>query len=196
VILVLGVVLAAALVPVTGGRLTRLADIRIRHVWLIGAALGIQILVISVIPDVGPEWAHRTAHVGSYVLGIAFVVVNLHVPGLWIAALGGGANFLAIGANGGVMPASARALEIAGKTPTPDGFANSVLVEDARLWFLGDIFAIPDGWPLANVFSIGDVLLVIGCGIVVHAACGSRLVPRRWRATDEGHADTAPHVRT
>jgi hypothetical protein len=36
-------------------------------------------------------------------------------------------------------------------------------VEGARLWFLGDVFAIPASWPLANVFSVGDLLIAIGC---------------------------------
>ena len=35
-------------------------------------------------------------------------------------------------------------------------FANSDLVENAHLAFLGDVFAIPAGWPGANVFSVGD----------------------------------------
>ena len=46
-----------------------------------------------------------------------------------------------------------------------------------RLGFLGDVFAIPAGFPLANVFSIGDVLIVLGVGWGAHRICGSRLVP-------------------
>jgi hypothetical protein len=184
-IVVYGVLLAAALVPVAGGRLSGLADIRIRHAWLLGLALGIQILVMSVIPDVGPEWAHRAAHIGSYLLAIGFVAMNLHIRGLLVAALGGAANFVAIAANGGVMPASARAMEIAGMSAGDGGFANSAVIEDARLLVLGDIFAIPASWPLSNVFSVGDVLLVVGCGLVIHAACGSRLVPASWRPSTE-----------
>jgi hypothetical protein len=37
---------------------------------------------------------------------------------------------------------------------------------------LTDIFALPPGLPLANVFSIGDVL--IGLGIVLVIALGMR----------------------
>jgi hypothetical protein len=60
-----------------------------------------------------------------------------------------------------------------------DEFTNSDYVENANLGFLGDVFAIPDGWPGANVFSIGDVVIVVGAFLVLHAATGSRLLGRR-----------------
>jgi hypothetical protein len=30
------------------------------------------------------------------------------------------------------------------------------------------------------VFSIGDAILLIGVFVLVHAACGSRIIPRRF----------------
>ena len=63
----------------------------------------------------------------------------------------------------------------------PEGeFANSAVVADARLQFLGDVFATPTWLPLHNVFSIGDMILIVGVAVLVHVACGSRLVPRRF----------------
>ena len=56
---------------------------------------------------------------------------------------------------------------------------NSGVLAAPRLAFLGDVFAIPAGWPLANVFSIGDVLargvladtgLGLLGGLVIYAA--------------------------
>jgi hypothetical protein len=44
-------------------------------------------------------------------------------------------------------------------------------VHGARLPWLGDVFAIPKGWPLANVFSIGDVAMVIAIAYFAHAWC-------------------------
>jgi MFS family permease len=52
---------------------------------------------------------------------------------------------------------------------------NSGAVADPKLWFLGDVFALPAGFPMANVFSVGDVLIVVGAFILVHCVCGSRL---------------------
>jgi MFS family permease len=59
-----------------------------------------------------------------------------------------------------------------------EGFANSAPVAEPRLAFLGDIFAVPAGWPLSNVFSSGDVLIVLGALVLLHRVCESRLVPR------------------
>jgi hypothetical protein len=30
---------------------------------------------------------------------------------------------------------------------------------------------VPDGWPFANVFSVGDVLIVVGIGWLAHVWC-------------------------
>ena len=54
------------------------------------------------------------------------------------------------------------------------------VLPDAKLQFLGDVFATPASWPLHNVFSIGDMILIVGVAVLVHVACGSRLVPRRF----------------
>jgi Family of unknown function (DUF5317) len=59
------------------------------------------------------------------------------------------------------MPASPRALEQSGRAAA-SGFANSAPLTHAHLTFLGDIIATPRWLPFANVFSIGDITLVIG----------------------------------
>jgi MFS family permease len=175
------IVLAALLVvilsvPFAGGRLAALAELRFRHLWLLALALGLQILIISVVPG-GDDVLHEVAHVVSYLLAVIFVWANRHVPFLWLVASGGLMNFAAIAANGGVMPASASALETAGLRPE-DGFANSAPLAHPHLAFLGDIFAVPVSWPLSNVFSAGDVLIVLGAAVLLHRVCDSRLVPR------------------
>ena len=98
-----------------------------------------------------------------------------------IIAVGGLSNFIAIAANGGVMPtapAAAKSLAVTGST---DEFVNSRVLEDPKLQFLGDVFATPTSLPLHNVFSVGDIILLFGVFVLVHAACGSRVVPRRFR---------------
>ena len=59
------------------------------------------------------------------------------------------------------------------------GFVNSGAVADARLLFLGDVLATPAWLPLYNVYSVGDVTIVLGVLFLLHAVCGSRLAPRR-----------------
>jgi predicted MFS family arabinose efflux permease len=59
----------------------------------------------------------------------------------------------------------------------PGEFANSAAVAEPKLWFLGDVFALPAGWPMANVFSIGDLLLLAGAFVLLHRQCGSYIGP-------------------
>jgi len=169
------VAIALITVPLTGGRLSALGQIRLRWVPAIFGALFVQVL-LSVFPDGSPA-LHRALHFGSYALAAAFVYANRRIPGVLVVGLGGLCNLIAITANLGVMPASVHAQRIAGIAEA-HGFANSAVVSHPKLLFLGDVFAIPKSWPLHNVFSIGDVILVFGVAVLVHVACGSRLAPR------------------
>lgn len=175
-LLVALVLLAALTVPIFGGRLGRLADIQLRHAWLLGAALALQILVISVVPSL-PELFGQLVHIVTYALAAVFLVANRRLVGFWVVALGTAFNAIAIAANNGVMPATEGALRTAGLATASAEFENSTVVEHARLQFLGDVFALPKGWPLANVFSVGDVFIVVGVALVLHTCCGSRLAP-------------------
>jgi hypothetical protein len=176
-----------ASVPLARGRITALADLPLRRAGLAVAAILIQVVVISLLPG-GDHAVHTTLHIASYVMLGAFAWTNRRIPGLPIAALGGLLNFIAITANGGIMPADRDAVASLGHT-TPEGdFANSQILAHPKLQFLGDVFATPASWPLHNVFSIGDIVLVAGVAVLVHAACGSRLVPRRLLAAHAGSA--------
>ena len=61
------------------------------------------------------------------------------------------------------MPASRAALRLAGLPVSAIPHNNSELATSGdHLRFLGDVFALPHSLPLANVFSIGDILIAIG----------------------------------
>ncbi|MGO9207292.1 MAG: DUF5317 family protein, partial [Candidatus Limnocylindrales bacterium] len=49
-------------------------------------------------------------------------------------------------------------------------YANSREIASPVLGPLGDVFALPAGVPLANVFSVGDVLIALGIVLVIVAA--------------------------
>jgi Family of unknown function (DUF5317) len=175
----LGLVFVACLlsVPLARGRLGALADLELRHSWLALAGIGLQILIISVISG-GPEGFHEAVHLASYALLGAFAWINRRIPGVPLILLGGLLNLVAIVANGGVMPADPDlALHVAGE----DGFVNSGAVENPRLLFLGDVLATPGWLPFYNVYSVGDVTIVLGVLVLLHRVCGSRLLPR-WQA--------------
>jgi Major Facilitator Superfamily/Transketolase, C-terminal domain/Family of unknown function (DUF5317) len=77
-------------------------------------------------------------------------------------------NAAAIAANGGRMPISEAAAEAAGL----ETFERSnVDPGGERLWFLGDIFALPYQLPWANIFSVGDLL--IGFGMIAFIVAAS-----------------------
>jgi hypothetical protein len=158
--------LAVLTVPLSGGRWSNLAAFRPRGSWLLWLSLAIQVLQFSFL-DLGR--ASDAVHVGTYLLAAAFVFANRQVAGVWLVALGGFANGLTITLNGGTLPARAEALRTAGLPVDRDEFVNSGVMAHAKLPWLGDVFAVPRGFPLANVFSVGDVLLVIGAFVVVHS---------------------------
>lgn len=167
------VLISALAVPLLGGRLERLADVRARLAWILLLALGLQVLSLS-LPGV-PESLRPLIQLASYPVAGVFVIVNRQLPGMLLIGLGAMLNLIAMSANGGVMPASAAALDQAGLPLHRDTYVNSALVREPRLPFLGDVFAIPEAVPLHNVFSVGDVCIGLGVVIAVHGLSGSRL---------------------
>ncbi len=181
-LLLVAIAVAVILVPALRGDLRALSTLRFRLTWLLGVALLLQILVITVFP--GPRTPLRLgAYLGSYALAVAFLFLNRSIPGFWLIGVGAFLNLVAIGANTGVMPATLGALATAGVSPPGEVFANSAYVENARLWFLGDVFAIPSSWPLANVFSVGDVLIALGAARAILATT-RRVRERETPGTD------------
>lgn len=178
VLLVIAALVSAFTVPLAGGKLSRLADAKLRGTPLILGALGIQILIITAMPGGAPA-LHKVVHIGTYVLAAAFLYLNRRIAGTMLVALGAALNVIAITANNGVMPASRSALRVAGQLSTTKEFLNSTAVAHPRMLFLGDVFAIPRSWPFANVFSIGDIVIAVGAALAIHALCGSRIVPAR-----------------
>ena len=84
------------------------------------------------------------------------------------------------------MPADANAMELAGLPP--GDHANSVVLADPALRPLTDIFALPAWLPMANVFSIGDVLIAVGIVWTIAATM------RRPPATEASAAPAEAHV--
>jgi hypothetical protein len=166
-------------VPLAGGRLSRLADIQLSKPGLAGAAIFIQVVIVSILPGSLGAFS-EPLHMLSYVLLGAFAWVNRRTVGVPIIALGGLCNFIAITANGGVMPADPDALAAAGLDTKAGEFANSAAVQHPKLQFLGDIVATPSSLPVSNVYSVGDLIIVLGVLVLLHCACGSRLVPRKF----------------
>jgi uncharacterized protein DUF5317 len=179
--MLIGLVFLALLatVPLAGGRVAALAELQFRAKGLLIGAIAAQVLIVSIFPD-GSATFHNTVHIATYVVVAVFVAANRRIPWVWLVALGGALNFTAILANGGVMPASPRALQGAGLALDPEGFVNSGAVAHPHLQFLGDVFWVPSSFPITNVFSVGDILILVGALLAMHCICASRIAVRRF----------------
>jgi hypothetical protein len=175
VILIALALACVAAVPLTGGRLARLLELHVRLSWAALGALALQVVIVTLAPTGAPA-LHALLHVASYALAGACLVANRHIKGLPVLALGAALNSLAILANRGVMPASAHAMDLAG-LPPDDHFANSAPVAHPHLLALGDVIPVPGPWPLGNVLSLGDLLIVAGLFCILHHA--SRIADHR-----------------
>src|SRR5450759_5502676 len=136
------------------------------HRWrwplLIWVTLAIQVVVVEV-PL--PGGLAPVLHVMTYLVALGFVWANRHIPRIMLVAAGAAANGITIALNNGVLPASAGAAAAAG-VESHTTFANSAVIDHPTLPWLGDVFAWPAPLPLANTFSVGDVLIAIGVVLI------------------------------
>ena len=161
--IVLGVLFAL----IMGGRLSRLLEIDFRHSWSVFAALALQLLLFLRLVEQPLE---TPVHLGSYALLFLFAFANGRNLALLPLSIGMALNSAAIVANGGHMPVSPVAAEAAGVRAGP---SSNVKIGGEHLTWLGDVFALPASFPLANVFSLGDILIGIGMvGLIVAVATG------------------------
>lgn len=170
-VVVVGVVVGLIL----GGRLDRIADMRLRAPWLFYVAIGLQLLAFPSLfmPWQASQGIATALSIGSYVCLLAVFVLNRRLTGMPIAGAGMLLNLAAILSNGGHMPALPGAMRHAGLSYT--GVHNNSVAEahPNLVWFV-DRWAAPSWIPAGNVFSIGDVLIAVGAVVLITAAMGAR----------------------
>jgi hypothetical protein len=202
VALALPVVAAVVLGLVLGGRLGALAEIELRSTWLFFAAIGLQLVAFPVeaAPWRTSETLARVLWVMSYGLLVVAAGLNRRVTGVPIVAVGMTLNLVAILANRGTMPVRFAAMHDAGRADAVQ--ANSTAMSDPSMPWLVDRWAAPDWIPLANVFSVGDVIIAVGAVVIVLAGMGVRIprMPARSdarlavRVASEPLADAREHL--
>jgi len=181
VFLLPSLVVGVAFAYLLGGRPGRLLQLELRRGWAVFLALGIQIVIFTRLGDGIPHRLDEPLHLASYGLLVLFAASNSHRLALVPLFAGMVLNAAAIAANGGEMPVSPAAWHAAGLA---DPGRSNVRLGAANLSFFGDVFALPKGFPFANVFSLGDLL--IGAGMVAFMVAASStpgseplLAPRR-----------------
>jgi hypothetical protein len=156
-VVALGVALGLAL----GGSLARLGELQLRRVWLVFAAMALQVAAFpSGLPWTTPDAAARALWLVSYALLIAAALSNRRIAGIRVMALGLALNLVAILANGGHMPVLPAALRATGRDYGVHN--NSISLAAPNLGWLVDRWGAPSWVPLANVFSVGDVVIAAG----------------------------------
>ena len=165
-------VIALALVTgaLAGGGIPRLADLRLKLIWVLLLALGLRVGAVLLFgTDVGPSLPIGALFIAAYLLLFVFLAANYRVPGLQVAAVGVGLNTLAVILNAGRMPIWANAFVAAGFSPEAligDPF-HFLLATDTVADFVsqggvfGDVVPIPIP-VIRDVISIGDILLAMG----------------------------------
>jgi len=155
-----------------GGRLQNLESLHLRMPALVLLAMAVQLVIFTGLGGWLGESASIVAHVASYGLLLAFAFLNRGNLGIVLAGVGTLLNAVVIVANGGYMPASRWALDLAGLATTSATHNNSMVADEgARLLPLGDVMAVPGALPLlSNVFSVGDVLIIVGVAILIALA--------------------------
>lgn len=156
-----------------GGRLANLALLPVRMIGLLFLPFVLQLIAFSPIGerlvfDVPLARYLYTASLGIAVIGLW---LNRKLPGVVWIMLGLSLNFLVISLNGGFMPVAAAARQFAGMSPLA-GRDNNVVPVTATTWlpWLSDTFPLPAFVPFANVFSPGDLFVVIGGFIFIQRA--------------------------
>jgi hypothetical protein len=155
------------------GRLDGLSRLGFHWAPLAIGGLLVQIVLFSPVGNRLAGGLGPSIYVASTAAVFVAVGRNWRIPGMWIAGLGALGNLTAITVNGGFMPADAGALAVAGFVG-PGDHTNSVVLADPVLRALTDIYALPAWVPLANVFSVGDVLIGIGVVAVIALAMARR----------------------
>lgn len=147
----------------------------IRFGWLPLVAVAAQLIVIYV--GLGEaEELRRVVFPASYILLLAFVILNHRRVGFLVIGAGTLLNFLAVVTNGGLMPISPANMEKAGlggelaELELGDAvpLTKNVLLEesDTSLQWLTDRFTWDSLGPFP-VFSIGDVIIAAGLVVVL-----------------------------
>ena len=152
-----------------GGSIKKLGELSLR---------GLPFLFIPLIIRIATyNFSHRGVEFflcyGGILQGVAFMILvvffllNWGYNELKIAFTGLCLNILVILVNGGVMPVSEQAMEIAGVNIVPRG--THVYIDDTTVMpFLADIIPFPPPYPFTKVVSIGDILIIVGIFLLVY----------------------------
>jgi hypothetical protein len=173
VILIASLAMALGLGLVNGGRFGLLESVRLKGEVALVVLLVLQLLAPAIAPRLGLPKAVTLLFWCTALAGAAGLCLwNSRLRGMWLAAIGLLVNALVVAANLG-MPVDPSAYSrwaggAALVLPASDQLHVALSVA-TRLPFLADVLAFPGPRPLATLVSAGDVLLLVGVGVLLSA---------------------------
>ncbi len=145
-----------------------IAAIKIKLGWLIILAVLMQRMPFALSAPSSFVELKKALLFLSYVLLLWALSRNLHLWSMRILTLGTILNFVAIVANGGLMPVSPEARLQAGMTALgqsgfgkvlPEGKGVLLPIDRTNLWVLSDVIPVS---LVGGVFSLGDAVIIVG----------------------------------
>jgi DHA3 family macrolide efflux protein-like MFS transporter len=172
-----GIILGLALGLLNGGRLEHISWVRLRWAALIFLAVLVRYSAEALLTrGFEPALAIQPVLlVGASAILLVGLWANRKLPGMSIAFVGVAANAIVLAANGGRMPIWATSLSAAGFTPADVSPAiHTILPPPIDSSFLAHLGPFADVIPIplpviANVASIGDVLIAFGLAFFLFA---------------------------
>ena len=158
-----GLIFALIIGYLLKGNIKNLENVDVRGVYLVFIAFFIEFFIVISIRkgffDIG-IFTYILDFI-MYTLLVAFIYFNRRDKYIVLMGVGFLLNAIPIFLNGGAMPVSAKAAETAGLTLNISKEGLYTLInENTRVWFLGDIFPLTF---LRNfAISIGDIIAVVG----------------------------------
>jgi len=165
-------ILALFVSLISGGKMSRLGELVLREFWLVPLALLIQSGVYWAAVrgiGLGPSWASPVLDTGSYFLLLIFTLRNRSLPGMRWLTLGILLNTIVISLNGGLMPVDPSFLPEASRNALLEGQGtHGLMTSSTHLSFLADRFYLDMLGLRKQVFSVGDIVIDIGCFLLVN----------------------------
>jgi Family of unknown function (DUF5317) len=178
VLLLSAITLAITIGLLAGGKLERIADLRLTWLWIAPIAFALQLLVVYGAEPFSDQFAVPLI-VGSHAALALVALLNLRTAGMLVAAAGLMMNLAVIVANGGLMPIAPETMRTAGREAwkVGDGQPGTRVAQskdiitprdDTRLELLADRYWTGLPGRLGVIFSAGDVVLLVGvCTLIV-----------------------------
>jgi hypothetical protein len=187
VVLVYAVVLIILAAVLMRRDLSSIGRVSFRGGWILAVIVAglflIQATLVIFAP--GQSVLQMAILVLSQVALILLILINRHIPGAKLFALGIILNTMVMVANGGWMPVTPGTAKYVHPTrpavafSKPQDSKNIILPRsETKLWILSDIIRITLPWR-RNAVSVGDILLIIGAAQFIFQTT-SRHKSKRW----------------